>query len=332
MHELRKDPLFTRWVAVLERSKKPGDYDFDPEVGTEGPCMLCAGHESEAPSEVEVVGNAENQGWSVRVVESPERILIPWGDLGRKGVGMYDKMNSVGADEIIIESPEHNKRPEDLGPEHFVKVIETYKKRVVAIKEDSRLRYVLVCMNSGPRAGAQYTHPHSRVVATPVIPFRLKTELDGAKEYYSYKERCLFCDIMDEEMRTGERLVRESEHFVAFCPFAPKFPFEFWVMPKRHECAFKEITPEEVNDLGNLMSSLLMRMRNVLGEPPFSYVIHTAPNMIPRRDQWHTLGDDFHWHIEVMPKLVRTSGVEAGSGFYVVSTSPEDAAGYLREA
>jgi UDPglucose--hexose-1-phosphate uridylyltransferase len=331
MHELRKDPLFTRWVAVLERSRRPEDYKPVQEERTEGPCALCAGHEEEAPPEVEAVGRAGNPGWSVRVVEAPERVLLTGGDLGRKGVGMYDKMNSVGADEIIVESPEHGKRPEDLGPGHFGKVLETYRSRAAAIKEDARMRYVLICMNSGPQAGARYSHPHSRVIATPVIPFRVKTELDGAKEYYSYKERCLFCDIMDEEQRAAERMVRESEHFIAFCPFAPKFPFEFWVMPKRHSCAFEEIAPGEVEDLGRMMTALLKRMREVLREPPFSYVIHTAPNMVPKRDQWHTLGDDFHWHIEVMPKLVRTSGVEAGSGFYVLGTSPEDAAKYLRE-
>jgi UDPglucose--hexose-1-phosphate uridylyltransferase len=328
---MRKDPLFSRWIAVLKDSKSPEEYEPTPPKDASGPCPLCAGGDAEALKEVESVGSAGKDKRIVRAVKAPLQVLVAEGGLGRKGVGMYDKMNSIGVDEIIIESPEHQVMPEDLGAEHFTSVIQLYRNRVAAIEDDKRVRYVILCKDSDKRAGAPYSHPHARVIGMPVIPLRIKTELDGAKEYYAYKDRCLFCDIVDEELRFSERLIMESEHFLAFCPFAPKYPFEFWIIPKRHECAFKEITGDEVQDLGLLMSALLKKMRKVLGEPPFSYTVHSSPNMIPRRDRWHTLGDDFHWHIEVMPRLKRTSGVETGSGFYILSTSPENAAIYLKE-
>jgi UDPglucose--hexose-1-phosphate uridylyltransferase len=169
-------------------------------------------------------------------------------------------------------------------------------------------------------------------MATPIIPKLIKEELDGAKQYYAYKERCIFCDIMREESRVGDRVICETSDFFAFSPFAPKFPFESWILPKKHGCAFQDIAESEMEDLSLMLLAMLKKMRKVLGDSPYNYFIHTAPNRIPRRNHWHTLGDDFHWHIEIMPRLLMTSGFEWGSDFYVLTTSPEDAAKYLREA
>jgi UDPglucose--hexose-1-phosphate uridylyltransferase len=168
-------------------------------------------------------------------------------------------------------------------------------------------------------------------MATPVIPKTVKDELDNAKQYFAYKERCVFCDIINEELRVGERVILESRHFVAFCPYAPQFPFEVWIVPKRHSCAFHEILPEETEDMGHILMSVLKKLRKVFHDPPFNYFIHTAPNMVPRRNHWHTLGEDYHWHLEIMPRLITTSGFEWGSGFYILPTSPENASKHLRE-
>ncbi|MDP1758660.1 MAG: HIT domain-containing protein, partial [Thermodesulfovibrionales bacterium] len=150
--------------------------------------------------------------------------------------------------------------------------------------------------------------------------------------YYSYKERCIFCDIIREELRYGQRVIFETKKFIAFCPYAQISSFEFRIIPKRHSCAFQEIDSEEMEDLALMLSAMMKKLGTILKNPPYNYIIHTAPNMIPRRDHWHTLGEDYHWHIEVMPRLTRVSGFEWGSGFYVITTSPEDAAKYLREA
>lgn len=330
MHELRKDPLLSRWVAVMSDSKSPEDYRIYPENSEEAPCILCPGREKETPPEIAVTRDGNR--WWTRVIPNFKPVLQVEGDLGRKGMGMYDKMNSIGANEIIIDSPEHDKSPEEIGIEQMVRVIRVYSDRVTDLEKDQRLRYIHIFKNSGKGAGAAYAHSHSEIMATPIIPKLVKEELDGAKQYYAYKERCIFCDIMREELRVGDRLIFETRDFLAFSPFAPKFPFEFWILPKKHGCAFQDIGEGEKEDLASMLSTVLRKMRRVLKDSPYNYVIHTAPNRIPRRNHWHTLGDDFHWHIEIIPRLLRTSGVEWGSDFYVLTTSPEDAAKYLREA
>ncbi|MDP2168096.1 MAG: HIT domain-containing protein [Thermodesulfovibrionales bacterium] len=338
MHELRKDPLLNRWVAILDYSLKPEDYarKMTRRAEEKASCVFCAGREAETPPEIAAIranGTEPNTpGWAARVIPNPKPILHIEGDLDRRGVGMYDRMNSVGANEILIETPEHGLRAEDMGSEQVKKVFSLYKERMADLEKDARMRYIFICKNSGRGAGAMYSHSHSEITATPVIPKLLKEELDSAKHYYAYKERCIFCDIMTEEQRAGARVIADSGHFIAFCPYAPKFPFDFWVMPKRHSCAFQDMSGDELDDLSVLMTSLLKKLRGVLDEPAFHYVVHTAPNRIPRRDHWHTLGDDFHWHIEVTPRLVRSSGFEWGSDFYVLTTTPEDAAKYLKEA
>lgn len=337
MHELRKDILLGRWVAVLSDSKAPSEYDLpgrNREV--EGSCILCPGREDETPSEIISVRkpgtSIDTPGWWTRAIPSFKPLFQIEGDLGRRGIGIYDKMNSIGANEIIIESPDHNIRPEDMGLEQMKRVMTLYKYRLDDLEKDSRLRYVLIYKNSGKDVGEIFSHPVSYLMATPVIPKKVKDELDGAKQYYNYKERCIFCDIIREELRVGERIILETKSFVAFCPYAAKFPFESWIIPKRHNCAFQEITSEEIEDMGLMLMSMLKKLRRIFNEPPFNYFLHTAPNMIPRRNHWHTLGEDFHWHLEIIPRLVRMSGFEWGSGFYILSTSPENAARYLREA
>lgn len=336
MHELRKDPIMSRWVAVLSESLSPEKYQTPSENKEEAGCILCTGRESETLPEITAVrkeGSMPNDpGWWARVIPHPKPILQVEGDLGRKGVGMYDKMNSVGANEVIVETPEHNQRPEDIGFEQIKRIVSLYKDRVIDLEKDARMRYILIYKNSGKEAGAVFSHPHSQVIATPIIPKRVKEELDGAKQYYGYKERCIFCDIMREELRYGSRVIFETKNFIAFCPYAQRFSFEFWIMPKRHHCAYQDMSHEELEDFGFMLFTMLKKMGAVLKNSPYNYIIHTAPNRIPRRNHWHTLGEDFHWHMEVMPRLTSVSGFEWGSGFYVVTTSPEDAAKYLREA
>jgi UDPglucose--hexose-1-phosphate uridylyltransferase len=336
MHEIRKDILLGRWVAVLSESKEPSEYTFQSDnKKKESTCILCPGRENEVPSEIMSIRKPgmrpDTPGWWVRAIPSFNPVFQVEGDLGRRGIGIYDKMNSVGANEILIESPEHNVRPEDMGLEQMVKVITLYKNRLADLEKDSRMRYILIYKNSGKDAGEIFSHPSSYLMATPVIPKKVKDELDNAKQYFNYKERCIFCDIIREELRTGERIILETKHFIAFCPYAAKFPFESWIIPKRHICAFHEIVPEEIEDMGLILMSMLKKLRKIFNEPPFNYFIHTAPNMIPRRDHWHTLGEDFHWHLEMIPRLGKTGGFEWGSGFYILQTSPENAAKYLRE-
>jgi UDPglucose--hexose-1-phosphate uridylyltransferase len=332
LHELRRDPLLGRWVAVLSRPKAPSDYVISPVADNEGSCILCAGREKETSVEImSLPGGNESKTWATRVIPNFTPVFRVEGELNRRGDGMYDKMNGIGANEIIIESPEHSVRPEDKGLDQMIKVIRTYRDRMIDLEKDARLRYTLIYKNSGKEAGAVFSHPLSHLASTPVIPKRVKEELDGAKEYFAYKERCIFCDIVREELRVGSRVILETRHFISFCPYASKFPFESWIVPKRHRCAFQDIDREEIEDMALILSSILKKLRVTFPGLAFNYFIHSAPNRIPRKDHWHTLGEDFHWHMEIMPRLLRTSGFEWGSGLYILPTSPEDASKYLRE-
>jgi UDPglucose--hexose-1-phosphate uridylyltransferase len=331
MHELRKDILLGRWVEVLSESKTPSDYGhFSQNKLVEDNCILCHGREKEAAPEIASI-QTPGTGWQVRALPSLRPMLQIEGDLGRRAFGIYDKMNSIGANEILVESPVHNIRPEDLGIEQMKRVVTLYRDRIADLEKDSRFRYIFIYKDSGVEAGEIFSHPVSFLMATPVIPKRAKDELDSSKQYFAYKERCIFCDIINEELRAGERIILETKYFIAFCPYAAQLPFESWIIPKRHSCAFHEITNSEIDDMGFILMSVLKKLRKIFDEPPFNYFIHTAPNMVPRRNHWHTLGEDFHWHLEIIPRLVRTSGFEWGSGFYVLPTSPENAAKYLRE-
>lgn len=336
MHELRKDMLLGRWVAVLSESLTPSEYIL-PAHDTHGEtnCVLCPGRERETPPEITSIrkpgASANRPDWWVRALPSFKPIFQIEGELGRRGFGIYDKMNGIGANEIFIESPEHNRRPEDMGLEQMIRVITLYRTRLADLEKDSRLRYILIYKDAGKEAGQIFSHPVSYLMATPVIPKVVKDELDNAKQYFTYKERCIFCDIIREELRTGERIIFETKNFLAFCPYAAQFPFESWILPKRHSCAFQDITNEEIEDMGLILMTILKKLRQVFHNPPFNYFIHTAPNMVPRRNHWHTLGEDYHWHIEIIPRIIRTSGFEWGSGFYILPTSPENAAKYLRE-
>lgn len=332
MHELRKDILLGRWVEVLSESLAPSDYVLS-ENGNESEesCVFCPGREHELPYEIASIRKPGGQSWWVRAIPSLRPMFQIEGDLGRRGIGIYDRMNNIGANEILIESPEHNTRPEDIGFDQMVRVIRLYRDRTADLERDSRLRYILIYKDSGRNAGALLSHPLSYLMATPVIPKTVKDELDNAKQYFAYKERCVFCDIINEELRVGDRVVLESRHYVVFCPYAAQFPFEMWIIPKKHSCAFHEVNSEEIEDLGHILMTVLKKLRKIFRDPPFNYFIHTAPNMVPRRNHWHTLGEDYHWHLEIMPRLKTTSGFEWGAGFYILPTSPENAAKYLRE-
>ena len=338
INELRKDPLLGRWIAVLCNSLPPSEYHIQensPERLQQDTCFLCAGRESETPPEIMIVPNTSSSDasapWWTRVIPNIDPVFKVEGDLGRRGEGMYDKMNGIGANEIIIESPHHTVQPEDMGLEQMTRVIHTYRDRMADLENDSRLRYTLIYKNQGRSAGALGSHPVSHLASTPVIPKRVKEELDGAKQYFTYKERCIFCDVVREELRVGSRVIIETRYYAAFCPYASKFPFETWILPKKHSCAFQDTQPHELEDLALILLSVIKKLRMLFPDLSYNYFIHSAPNRVPRKDHWHTLGEDYHWHLEIMPRFLRTSGFEWGSGFYILPTSPEDAAKYLRE-
>jgi UDPglucose--hexose-1-phosphate uridylyltransferase len=329
MPDLRKDPVVGRWVIIsTERARRPSDFKTEPVVARGGNCVFCPGNEDKTPPEI-LVGRppdspANTSGWSFRVVANKFPALRIEGDLEPTGEGLYDRMNGVGAHEVVIEAPDHGATLASLPADAVADVLLAYRERVVDLKKDPRFDYVLVFKNHGEAAGASLEHPHSQLIATPIIPIMVTEELTGSAQYFEIKERCVWCDIVRQERRTRSRIVLESNGFVALAPFAPRFPFETWILPTRHRSAFEETGVDELRGLADVLGEFLRRMERVLKHPPFNYMLHTAPLREGPLDH-------FHWHLEIIPKLTLVAGYEWGSGFFINPVPPEDAAAALRE-
>lgn len=343
MPELRRDPVSGRWIVIAtERGKRPSDFGSDEgtkQVSAEhvAKCPFCEGNEKKTPPEILAWRKSgtkkDTPGWDVRVMANKFPALTTEGEIKRSGTGLFDVMSGIGAHEVFVETPKHNLAIPDLSESHIDKILWAYKQRIIALEADERFRYVLVFKNYGKQAGTSLDHPHSQLIATPITPRYLKLELNNAKDYFQDKERCIFCDLMRQELDSGARLVYENEYFVAFCPFASRFPFEIWILPRRHQYSYQEIPDDQRKQLATCLKDVLARLRKILNDPPYNYVLHTSPNPIPRPGKssyWGTIQYDFHWHIEVIPRLTKMAGFEWGSGLYINPTPPEEAAKYLR--
>lgn len=329
MPELRKDPVTGRWVIIsTDRARRPSD--FAPErVPTPAArfCPFCPGHEDKTPPEVLAYSTEALRGesrWSLRVVPNKFPALRVEGDLERHGEGLYDRMNGIGAHEVVIESPRHEETLSSMDERQVAELIWAFRDRMHDLKRDRRLRYIMLFKNHGEGAGASLEHPHSQIIALPVVPRRVQEELDGARKYFEFKERCVFCDIVRQESREDERVVIRSDEYLTICPFAARFPFETWIVPSRHDSHFESIQESEVYGLAWTLKSTLARMDRVLERPAYNLIIHTAPLQEPAVEH-------YHWHIEIIPKLTRVAGFEWGSGFYINPTPPEESARFLRE-
>jgi UDPglucose--hexose-1-phosphate uridylyltransferase len=292
-----------------------------------GFCPLCAGNEDKTPPAVFAIpahGVLHGADWALRVVPNKFPALLREGSLDKRAVGMYDIMNGVGAHEIIIETPDHAATFSSISADGFVNLLLACKERLGALKQDSRLHYVAVFKNCGEAAGASLEHPHSQLIALPVIPRRVIEKLDGSQAYFNYKNRCVYCDIIGQELADGRRLVASNDSFVAFEPFAARFPFETHILPRNHHAAFEDASAEMLASLAEIMSIVFKKINASLGFPPFNFMLHTAPFNI-------NVSEFYHWHLEIIPRLTKIAGFEWGSGFYINPTPPEQAAQYLRD-
>jgi len=340
MPELRHDPIQKRWVIIAsDRGLRPDDFPKSGQSAPTGFCPFCEGNESKTPPEIAAIrynGRGPNSpGWRVRVVPNKFPALRIEGDLDRKGVGIHDRMNGVGAHEVIIETPRHDLSLADMPVEDLGKVIWMYRERLIDLLRDFRFKYILVFKNYGAAAGASLSHPHTQLIATPVTPLTIAEELTSARDHYRYKERCLFCDVIEQELESGERIVLANDRLVAIAPYASRFPFELFLAPRHHHHSFAEISDGMIHDLAAALKEVLLRIKKCLNDPPYNFLIHTIPNVktTPKRTAyWDTIAVDYHWHIEIMPRLTRIAGFEWGTGFYINPTAPEEAAKYLREA
>lgn len=338
MPELRKDIVIGRWVIIsTERSCRPDQFKGETEVIEENNnfCPFCQGNEDKTPPEIYAIRNdnslANSPGWEVRVVPNKFPALRIEGDLNRKGVGMYDMMNGIGAHEVIIETPHHKQQMHDYPVQHLKNIISTYKFRSSDLKNDERMRYIMIFKNYGREAGASLYHSHSQLIATPVTPKRVKEELTGAKNYYKFKERCVFCDIINQEIDSGKRIIFQNSSFIAISPFASRFPFETWILPINHNPDFDNISEKEEFDFSEILLLILKKIIKGLSNPSYNFLIHTAPSRYKRPGYWLTIDKDFHWHLEIIPRLTRPGGFEWGTGLYINPVPPELACEFLKD-
>jgi UDPglucose--hexose-1-phosphate uridylyltransferase len=336
--ELRHDPIQKRWVIIAsERGRRPDDFFIDNSMPQGDFCPFCVGSEDKAPPEIYAVrrdGSAPSTpGWLVRVVPNKFPALKIEGELNRHADGFYDAMNGIGAHEVIIETAQHNLHFADFALPQLELVLGAYRNRLRDLVNDRRFKYVLIFKNYGIAAGASLGHPHSQLIATPVTPKTVALELQSAMEHFNVKERCLFCDIIRAELQDGSRVVLTNEHFVVLAPYASRFPFEIFLAPRHHRHDFAAITDEEIRSLAEIFRHTMQRIKTALKDPPYNFVIHTIPNIrsTSRATYWQTIEHDYHWHIEILPRLTRIAGFEWGSGIYVNPTAPEEAARFLRE-
>lgn len=342
--ELRRDPLTGIWVVIADRGGRPSgqfdEKDIEPTL-----CPFCPGNEGMTPPEIYAVrpggGEANGPGWVVRVVPNKFRAFDADLQLQRRAIGMYDWMLAVGAHEVIIETPDDDAQLRNMPPEQVALVLDTYKHRLEDLRRDARFRHIVIFRNYRTPAGASLKHAHTQVIALPVVPKLVKDRLQAALQYFRAKERCIVCDIIDQEMYDGRRIVTQNDHFIALVPFAARFPYEVVIYPKRHQHDFLVMNGEEKHSLVAILQDVLNRYFALLGEKesgknvPYNMVLQTAPNLLPRPgrpDYWGTIEYDYHWHIELIPRLTRMAGFEWGTGFYINIKQPEKAAHDLAHA
>jgi UDPglucose--hexose-1-phosphate uridylyltransferase len=338
-NELRRGPVTGVWVVMVKNGTPIEDILDEwerkrplPETDMQT-CQFCDGNEKETPPEILAFregGIPNGPGWKVRVVPNKSPILQIHGEIDGKAIGIYDKLRGIGAHEIVIETPRHDRTLATMDDKEVENVLWAYRGRVNDLKRDPRFRYVLVYKNYGPLVGASIKHSHSHIVATPVTPSRIKEELQGSQNYYRRKERCVYCDIIRQEKKNGDRIILEDSHFLCFSPFASIYPFQFWIMPKAHEVFFE--MNENYDLLAPMLKEILGKIVKGLRDPDYIFVIHSGPNLEAKRGRqyWQTLQDDFHWHIEIMPRVRSLTGFEIGAGFHLNPVPPEDAVAYLR--
>ena len=324
MDELRKDPTRGHWVLIRPKGKWP----------SAGDCPYCPGAEHFTGPEIAAYrkdGSPPNgPGWSVRVVpEADAYFRIEW-ELVREGVGMFDRLTPRGASELIVESPRHDDTLATMAPEALETVLWMYRDRLVDLKRDGQIRDILVSRRH-KKPGVPPHHPYSRVSAIPIVFDEMRRELREAREYYQYKRRCLYCDMVREEIAAEARVVRVTSHFVVLVPYASRVPLETWILPRQHACLYEEaLAPDSAADLARLLAGYFRTLVAGFGDPSWELALHTAPNLEMKvlPSEWATVRDDFHWHIEITPQPERANRV---GGIYVNERPPEEAAARLRE-
>jgi len=334
MPELRQDPATKQWVIIAtERAKRPEDYSRNSEK-VEHPdysekCPFCPGNEDMAPPEdfaYRWAGSKPNtEGWWVRVIPNKFPALVPNGHLGRiRENGFFRSMTGVGKHELVIESPIHNATIGTMDLKQVEEILLIYRDRFNELSQYPKFQFVTIFRNHGRLAGTSLIHPHSQIIATPIVPLHIRHRLEEAMRYYDDNGECVFCKMLAQEIELHKRVVLETEDFVAFEPFASSSPFETWIMPKKHAAIYGSISIEDAKMFAAVLSRVMKKIYVDLNDPDYNYMIHTAP-FKDADENW------YHWFIQIVPRLTMIAGFELGSRVFINTTPPEEAAEFLRQ-
>lgn len=325
--ELRKDPITRSWVIT-------GD-DVPDATPKSGPCRFCP--DASSPLQlVATIPSVQGGSWSARAVVHPTALYRIEGDPARRGEGLYDRMRPVGAHEVLIENPKHDRQIWNASDGEIGQFLLLAAQRIQDLKRDQRFKYVSIFKNYGVSAGQEFEHPAAQLTATTFVPRRVLYELRAGREYYKQKERCVFCDILSQELQQGERVLEARGDFLATCPYAPRVPYETWLLPRTHESAFERYAlgrSANLADLGALLRRTLQRIRSITED--FHLVLHTSPNTLHRSESlgyWKTIDEDYHWHVEILPILSSKAKSYTFKEVYYSPVSSETAVKRLRDA
>ena len=326
--ELRKDPITRSWVIT-------GDDVSDNAPRSEPFCRFCP----DSPEPLQLVANISGlpgAPWSARAVVHPAPMYHIEGEATRRGDGIYDRMRPVGAHEVLVENPGHDRHLWNASDAEIEQFLLLAAQRIQDLKRDGRFKYVGIYKDHGNAAGQEFDHPTSQLTATTFVPRRVLYELRAAREYFQQKERCVFCDIISQEMKQDLRVIEVRGDFIALCPYAPRVPYESWIMPRTHEATFERFglnRPGTMRDLGALLRRTLQRIRTIT--EAFHLVLHTSPNTLHRSGNlgyWKTIDEDYHWHIEIMPILASKAKSYTFKEVYYSPLASETAVKRLRDA
>ncbi len=333
MSELRLNRATKEWIIVAtKRAKRPHQFHieshrekllpFDPS------CPFCPGNEKQTPPEeyaLKEKNSRPNQpGWQIRVVSNKYPALNPKERWGKITGEFFKKTSGMGKHEVIIETPRHNQTLATLGLKRVEQICLVYRRRYLALEKDRRFKLVLIFRNHGMTAGTSLRHPHSQVIALPLVPASVRHLLEEAMKYYDDHGSCVFCDMMSQELAAKKRIIVQNKNFVAFHPFASRSPFETWIIPKKHNACFGSASEKEVRSLAVVLKRVLGRMHDKLGDPDYNLIIRNAPIKDAQEDY-------YHWYVQILPRLSTPAGFELGSGVYINSSLPEDTAEFMRK-
>ena len=329
MSEFRQNFVTKEWVVVAhERAQRPDQMRAKLPARTPPPsfredCPFCPGHEAQTPPETYKV--EEGGQWRIRVVPNKFAALQSDRSTHRECVGPFLQADGFGVAEVVIESPRHDETLEGMPVEDVERVLRAFRARYLAIASDPRINLVTIFRNYGPLAGTSLEHPHSQIIATPIVPPHVRDPWRHAQLYYDTFGGCAYCEMMRGELDQKERIIEESEHFVLFCPYASHTPFETRIYPKRHQACFSWTHEREIEDLAYVLKGALLRQRRCLNAPDYNFIIRSAGS-----------GDEgvryLHWYVVIIPKVTTPAGFEIGSGIYINVVPPESAAQSLRQA